>query len=417
MRSLTPCVLALCLGGSASVWAQEAPVAPKASAPPAVSSAESSVPGLLDYDTPLTDALTPPNAKPDRMWMKADYLLWWMSKSSNAPLIQVIPDSVATSGTFPAGAGQTVFPGDNRLDYGTISGVRLNAGMWLNAGRSWGLDASGFYLENRSESAAFSSTGSPILTRFYNNIGGSQETYLLFSSIDPAGPYAGTLSASAEVSDFYNYDVSLRTNGYAIFSDSADYVFGFRYAQLNESLNITGQAFLPDGRTLVVEDNYRVRNNFYGAQIGVASRWVGLYGFSLDSVLKLAAGGVSQQVSISGSNAFIGLDGSVDRQNTGLWSTSSNIGTYNRTRFAVIPELNLNLNYSVTDRLAIYFGYSLMAISNVVRVSDAVNTNINDSSVRYISNTTPSTVANPGFTFTDNRMWLGGYSFGLRLEF
>jgi len=412
MRIKTLCVLALCLSGSAVVVAQE----PKAAAPPAVSS-EQPLPGLFDYENPLSDALTPPNAKPNRFWAKADYLLWWMSKSDATPLIQRIPDSLGTAASFPAGSGQTIFPGDNRLDYDSFSGVRINAGAWLNREGTWGIDVSGWYLENRDIGASYASNGSPILTRFYNDIGGSQETYLLFSSIDPANPYGGTLSASAAVSDMYNADASIRVNGYAIFSDTADYLFGMRYMSFQESLSVNGQAFLPDGRTLVVSDNYRVRNNFYGAQIGIASRWVGLYGFSLDSTLKLAVGGTSQKVSISGNNAFISPDGSVDAQNTGLWTTASNIGNYSRSQFTVIPELNLNLNYSVTDRLAIFAGYSLMAVSNVVRVSNAINTNVNESSVRYINSTQVSDAANPGFTFTDSRLWIGGWTFGIRLEY
>jgi hypothetical protein len=408
--------LAWLLVGTASAWGQTPPtIVPPT---PVSQSSQATEPSMFDGGFGEDDLPQPITARPNLFWIRADYLLWTITKEPITPIIQRIPDSLATAPSLPAGSGISVFPNNNELEYQNFKGVRLNTGFWFGAGSNWGLDVSGFALEKKSLHAFYASQGSPILTRFYNDIGDDQETYLLFSNIDPANSYSGSIGAGAEVSNLYSVDASLRYNGFRVFADNADWLFGLRYMKFDESLFINSVANLSDGRILQVNDRYDVRNDFYGAQIGLNSRWVGWRGFSYDGTFKLAVGGVRQRATVGGYNAFINQDGTVDAQNTGLWATGSQIGSFSKGKFAVIPEANFNLSYNVTDRFAITVGYTAMIISNVVRVGSIINPNVNETTLRYVGQTrAPDGQPNPQFRFNDTGMWIQGVNFGFRFEF
>src|SRR5438128_1688803 len=70
------------------------------------------------------------------------------------------PGAIGQPGTIP------LF-GQNGLDYGMNSGVRLEAGIWLDKDNRYSADVSGFTLLQRtlSFSAASDATGNPVLVR------------------------------------------------------------------------------------------------------------------------------------------------------------------------------------------------------------------------------------------------------------
>ena len=158
-------------------------------------------------------------------------------------------------------------------------------------------------------------------------------------------------------------------------------------------------------------------NQFYGGQAGIHARWNGTYGFSLDGVFKLAMGGVAERININGSNTITSAAGVPSTQPVGLYAQPSNSGTFTNNVFAVIPDLTLNLNYSFSDRAAIFVGYNFLYISNVARVGSVINPNVNDSNIRYLANPTPGN--NPGSVFSvrNEGLWVQGVNLGLRLEY
>src|SRR5438094_9160568 len=64
-----------------------------------------------------------------RFWGSADYLVGWVKKGPTPPLVTTGPE-VLFSGSLDIPGTQVLF-GDSRLDYGTLSGWKASAGMWL----------------------------------------------------------------------------------------------------------------------------------------------------------------------------------------------------------------------------------------------------------------------------------------------
>ena len=170
-------------------------------------------------------------------------------------------------------------------------------------------------------------------------------------------------------------------------------------------------------RSWRLADHFAVENNFYGGQVGVNSRWCGLYGFSFDGTFKFAMGSMNEKAEISGSNtlAFPGVPATT--QATGLYAQPSNIGDHTRDKFAVIPEFIFNINYNVTQNVAVFVGWDFLYASNVARAAAIINPTVNDSNVRYIASPTIGNASGPTFSFKDQNYWMQGINFGVRLEF
>ena len=445
MRTGHACVLAMVLFGSTPAWGQmnptgrdpsASPLGPRTSSalfdgdfanasdgkivPAQATRTEPSMPTsvLFNRDVPNDEPDTlGANASPQRLWLRTDFLLWYIRKTAVPPLIQTIPDSLANQNNPPANAATNLFPNTNQLGYKVFDGLRVNAGMWFDSTQRIGIDVSGFVLEQNANGAGFVSTGSPVLLRTYNNVNNGQPTLLQFSNPDPVAGYSGSLSANSVVSTLLSGDLNVRVSSYRIFSDHTDFLFGARYLDFREHLDINGTASLKDGRTLAVSDHFAVTNQFYGGQAGLHGRWNGMYGFSLDGVFKLAMGGVAERININGSNTLTSAAGVPSTQPVGLYAQPSNSGTFTNNVFAVIPDLTLNLNYSFNERAAIFVGYNFLYVSSIARVGSVINPNVNDSNLRYISNPTPGN--NPGsiFSVRNDGMWVQGINMGLRLEF
>jgi hypothetical protein len=61
----------------------------------------------------------------------------------------------------------------------------------------------------------------------------------------------------------------------------------------------------------------------------------------------------------------------------GLLALSSNIGDYERDRFSMIPELNINVGYKLTQRCKLRVGYTILYWTNVLRPGDQIDREIN----------------------------------------
>ena len=61
----------------------------------------------------------------------------------------------------------------------------------------------------------------------------------------------------------------------------------------------------------------------------------------------------------------------------GFFALSTNSGHFTRDEFAVLPEVNVNLGYQLTSRARACVGYSFLYLSNVVRLGDQIDRNIN----------------------------------------
>jgi hypothetical protein len=378
---------------------------------------------------------------PQRYWVGAEYLMWWIKGASVPPLL--------TSGT-PASIGILGLPGtqtisDDTLNYGLRSGGRFSAGAWLNCDQTKGIELGYLFLtggNNRFVAGGDGGPNSAVISRPYINaitglpdvelvafpgIVGGTVTTSSGSFLQGADAnlicnlcsYAPCPSAcpSACPTDCLTADCSPTTcctRNRAPASYRVDFLAGPRWMQLQENLQIQEQLVDALGNQFTVTDRFTTSNNFYGGQVGLRGQWQrGRYFLSL--LGKVALGNNHQQVRIDGNTVITPAGGQQVVQPGGLLALPSNIGSYSRDQFSVIPEVNANIGYQLTDRLRVTTGYSFLYWSNVVRPGDQIDTVVNPTQLPTAFG--PGQLigpARPAFQFNQSGFWAQGISFGIQ---
>jgi Putative beta barrel porin-7 (BBP7) len=365
------------------------------------------------------------------IWGSAEFLFWW-TKNGNVP-------PLATAGT-PASGGVLGAPGtttlfDGGLDSDGRPGARFTLGSWLNCDCTKGIEFSYFFLGGNSKNVSAGSSGaagSAVLTRpFVNVITGQPDVEL----VAVPGAVAGSVRISSSNNDFQGAEANLLCNlcchmnccptdccdrsGYRV-----DLLAGPRYLRLKEDLVITENLtvlptapppFVP-GSTISVLDRFETRNTFYGGQIGARAEWQ--RGRCFVNVLgKVALGNTHQEVRISGTTVFTEPGAAPSVQPGGLLALPTNIGTYSRDEFTVVPEVGINVGYQVTNHLRAFVGYTFLYWSNVVRPGDQIDFGVNPTQLPTAAG--PGTLvgpARPAFAFRDTDFWAQGINVGLEFR-
>ncbi len=362
---------------------------------------------------------------PSHGWVHAEYLLWWQSGMNLPPLVTTGGGTTrATAGVLP---GATILYGgnDDVLD-GSRSGGRIRFGTWFDRFPGLGLEGEYFGLAQGSEGFFQNSSGTPTLARpFFNIVTGLQDAELV--------AFPNVLSGSVQV------DVTSELNGaaarfrkslycssgcaYSPFccttvptSSRLDGTVGYRYYELKESLAIRERLQSTDINnpgSFNILDQFDTRNQFNGGEIGVL--WQGRRGlWSLDGLMRVGIGNNHQTVTIRG-NSVVTQNGASTTFNNGILTQRTNIGTYDRNEFTMIPELGATLGYQFTRNVRLTAGYSLIYWGNVVRPGDQVDLDVNPN--LFPPEAVPFTGAlRPQFQFVSTDYWVQGLSFGAEMR-
>ena len=132
---------------------------------------------------------------------------------------------------------------------------------------------------------------------------------------------------------------------------------------------------------------------------------------------KVALGATHQEVRISGTTDFTDPGVAPVRQQGGLLALPTNIGSYSRDQFSVVPEIGINVGRQVTDHLRLFAGYTLLYWSGVVRPGDQIDFGVNPTQLP--TPTGPGTLvgeARPAFAFRNTDLWAQGVNLGLELN-
>ncbi|MEO8272244.1 MAG: BBP7 family outer membrane beta-barrel protein, partial [Aureliella sp.] len=115
-------------------------------------------------------------------------------------------------------------------------------------------------------------------------------------------------------------------------------------------------------------------------------------------------------VTINGSTSTT-VNGTTTNATGGLLAQRTNIGSYERNQFTMVPELGATLGYQVTQRLRATMGYSLVYMGNVVRPGDQVDLNVNPNLLppENVPFTGP---LRPQFHFVETDYLIHGLNFG-----
>jgi hypothetical protein len=381
---------------------------------------------------------------PGRFWVSAEYLYWW-TKDSRLPALVT---SGSAADAIPGAIGQ---PGTQVLFGGDIggegqSGARFEAGFWLNECQTIGFEAGYFFLGSRTNSfvtGGSGAPGSPVIARPFLDIpptGGApfQNSELVAFP----GVAAGQISVQntsrlqgAAPNGLFNLCCS--DNCCNSGCDSGcnngcdpccggrriDLIGGFRWMELNDSVTISeniapsaNQGF-PGGSRVAVIDEFSTQNDFYGPQIGVRGEWR-RERFFVNARTLVALGVTHQHVTINGTTIFTPAVGAPTVESGGLLALPSNIGSYSRDVFSVIPEVGINVGYQITPHLRAFAGYTFLYWSNVVRPGDVIDTAVNPSQLPTISGPGPLVgPARPAFQFHDSGFWAQGINLGVEFRF
>lgn len=167
----------------------------------------------------------------------------------------------------------------------------------------------------------------------------------------------------------------------------------------------------PKGDDSSTFDSLGVHNRFDGPEGGLTAE---LYfgRFSVSATAKLALGVLHEAARIDGgtvvdSAPFAG----------GVLAQRTNLGTYSRDRFAVVPEARLDAGFRLTDGLRVYAGYEFLYVSGVVRAGsllDGVDS-------RLVPQLHPGgavdSAVRPAFHWAETGLWAQGLTCGVEVRY
>lgn len=358
---------------------------------------------------------------PDRgtCYASAEYLLWWIRDGKAPPLATTGPASLPPNQQGVLGVPGTVILQDGTLDYSAFSGGRFTLGWWFDPCQTCALEARFFFLGRRS--ARYFADGStiPVVARPFFNENFNQEGAELVSS---PGIALGRLDISS-ASQLWGAEANLRKNCCLSCWGRWDVFTGFRYIDLRENLTLSesilalagsGQvSTIPPGSLVFAQDSFKTRNQFYGGQIGTevefrANRWF------TNIRTAVALGLVHETIDIAGGQTILPPGGPVQQFNGGLLALPSNSGHFVRDRFAVVPELGVNVGYQFTENFRAYVGYTFLYWSRVVRPGDQIDRVIDVSQVPNAQGPFPPVAqVRPLVPFKETDFWAHGLNFGL----
>ena len=269
-------------------------------------------------------------------------------------------------------------------------------------------------MQNMATNYTVSSNGFPTLARPFvsSQTGLDDSTVIAQSNLLSGGIQAHTTNSFVAGDAFFRRALAFAPGR------RLDALYGWRYMQLGDSLDVNDRSLsldptnpqVPLGTVLTGYDQFRTRNIFNGAEIGLMSeRRRGIW--SLNTVGKLSLGNMNQTVLINGSHTTTEPGVAPFTGPGDVLTQPSNIGHYQRNVFAVVPEATVNLGVQITPRLRGTFGYSVIYMTNVVQAGRQASLLVDPNQLSGGTGTQPS------FQFHQNSYWLQGLNFGLNYQF
>jgi Putative beta barrel porin-7 (BBP7) len=339
------------------------------------------------------------------IWGSAEFLLWWAKGTVTPPLVTTSP-----AGTDQDNAG--VLPGADVLFGGSYlgdedqAGGRITLGIWLDQEHNTSAVGRFYGLGGASDRFRASSDGDPILARPFFNVILDQNDALLVAF---PGLTTGSISASL-TNDFYSAETYFQIMMERSCNRRVDAIAGYQFARLDDWLQIDSTSILlqQGDLQLDIRDRFSTQNEFHGGIIGLRAQMMrGCW--SLDTLAKVGLGVNRQRVEIAGRTIIDGAP----TVSGGLLAQDTNIGTFQRDKFAAIPELTINLRYHVNPCLSFHVGYTLIYFADVVTSGRQIDTGLN---LTQLGGPLIGP-ARPAFEFRDEYYWLQGINFGVNWDF
>ena len=356
---------------------------------------------------------------PDNWFGSVELMMMWRNGDRLPALVTTGPDDDATGGETPEErAGRLDVPltavlvGDTRQYTDLTGGGRLQIGTWLDSAQQRSLVLRGWFAGEEEFGFSANQGNFPVIARpFFNVTDGevpAQDTQLIAfpNRVD------GTVSVSGD-SNVYGGDLSIRQFWYGQSDIVVDLLYGYQYMRFDESLSIQSTSvsldddFAPIGAVISVDDAFNIENEFHGGQLGLASRC--RYGcWSFDSLAKLGFGSLARRANLRGTTTT-SVDAATAVDPNGLLVRNTNDGSTTDHTFAWVPELDFTLAYHRFPNYEVTFGYHIIALTESLRVSDAID---RDLAVNLAD--PPTGQQSPARAFEHNTFYVQGLHFGLQ---
>jgi len=375
----------------------------------------------------LSDAgLYPTSSSP--FWISGDYLLWWIkSAPTGGPLLTTDPSNGATATAGGLGDPTTqMLIGGSNIRYNVFSGARFQVGAALTDGIS--VEAGGFFLGSQSQTLTARSdpTGNLFLFRpFYNVDTGNLNAG---SSASLPGALAGAVQVATQA-QLWGTNANLAAQLVCDQGVRLDALVGVRYLNLQEQLqireastdlagigNFGGPSTAPGDHFYIV-DSFRTLNQFYGGQLGLRGQ-TQLGALVLSANARVSLGDTQQIITTTGNSTLVpGTGGIGTTLPGGILALPSNSGTFTHNRFTVVPEVGVQLGYSLTSRVRLSVGYDFLYWSSVVRPGNQIPLVVSAAQLPTSPSFGTPSVAVPGPLSHTSDFWAQGLSFGLTFQY
>lgn len=350
---------------------------------------------------------------PQHFWGTADYL-YWQTQSSPVP-VPLVEE------------GETVVLGGRNISNNWRSGGRFALGCWfeeglpLNICQGFGVDIEYLFLPSGSRKMGVSSSGLPGSPNYnipyFDVVTGTEAT----TPLSEVGVYSGKGTLT-----IHNNLQGAEANGYLVFGQGPylkySVIAGFRYLNFIEMLKFGVSSPVIDTPDVwTTTDKFRAQNNFYGGQLGAGIEAV-MGCFFADATFKLGLGAMCEQAKISGKLVTNDYTGYTTLQTFpgGYFALPTNIGHHSRTCFAVVPEVDINFGYQITDCLKVRIGYTFLYVSEMLRAGKIMNPNINPTQSVAIENNPDTELVgepSPRARLNSEGFWTQGINAGLEFYF
>jgi hypothetical protein len=324
----------------------------------------------LAADLPLKAPPKPIDFNP--FWAEVDYLAWSVTGDKLPALVTTAPAGTPRGLAGVLGQPTTsVLFGNSTVNNDWRSGGRVTAGYWFDPQRSRGIEASFFGLENLGTGFAADSNTYPILARpFFSVSTGGQDTLIAaFPGVATGSVNANDTSRLLGAGALYRQDLGMWSG------QRVSALIGYRYLRSSDTLWITDTANTAAFDTFIPTDNFKAVSNFHGLDLGLTGEWRS-GPWSLEWRGKIALGANINTADISGSTTSI-IGGVTTTTAGGLLTAPSNIGHFEQTRFAVVPDISLKAGYQIAHAWRLIAGYDVMYWTGVQRAGGLIDTSVN----------------------------------------
>lgn len=383
--------------------------------------------------TPIKEAMGPSvmsgsaavkSPRPD-FWIEGGYVMWWFkSATPDFPLITTgDPANDATAGSLGSSSTRIVHDGSS-LYPGLVSGMRINAGVWIDNENTLGLEVGAFFTQQRRRtvSAGSDATGAPPLyVPIFLSDFASEGKFIIS---DPTVPFVGNAIFSS-TTELWGAEANIYNNMISERDMTMDFLVGFRYLGLRESISLQAAAGNDPANDIQssLNDRFATRNDFYGGQFGARMEWR-RNRLSLGLLGKIALGYTHLASDVSGSTTLAGtgvapvLGIAPGTYPGGIFTQPSNIGQQSENKFTIVPQVQVKMGWDITTSLKALVSYDFLYWNNVVRPGDQMDRNVNTAQSPLSPNFSPTgSSAPPTRMFNRSEFWAHGVTLGLEFRY